>query len=337
MILFEVKTFIFQIWRAKMLLVFMHVLTHALLGAIILFLYKDIRNYSTPQKIILAVIGGSAGILPDIFGSRTSTPWSHSIIFAPILVLPVVLITKIIFRKLVWWKIWIVLTPAIIVGHILIDFLTHEVSIIYPFTQKEYAYVIFEAGDPWVWFPLLITLIIIVFSLKKNMVSIIIALSLVVSYMGLRSYSKSELESKLEDYYGEVNEIIVVRPPAENLINIKNPLDYLKWSYDLYSEQRVIRGFSPLIGDSLQTHTNSFYLEPQLIEVSASGPYRSGDGLRFNVIMEVRLDGNYYLVCEGIDSDDLRVFLQEFDGRWNEIQGTEMQSILEYYKENEEK
>lgn len=320
-----------------MLLLFMHVLTHALLGAIIIFFYKDARNYSIPHKIILAIIGGFAGILPDIFGSRASNLWSHSIIFAPILVLPVVLVTKLIFRKLVWWKTWLALSLATIIGHIFIDFLSHEVSLIYPLTQKQYEYVIFEVGDPWVWFPLLILLSIVIFSSKYTMSSILIVLLLVSSYMGVRAYSKYELASKLEGYYGEINEIIVVTPPAENLINIKNPLDYFQWSYDLYSEQRVIRGFSPLFGGSLQNHTNSFYPKPKLVEVNSSGPYRSGDDLPLNVIMEVRESSNYYLICKEINSNDSRVFHQELGGRWNEIHGTEMQSILEYFKENQEK
>ncbi len=313
-----------------MLLLFMHVLTHALLGAIIVFLLKDARNLSILKKIILAVIGGFAGILPDTLGFRTSTPWSHSIIFAPIFVLPVALVTKIIFREMIWWKIWIILTSATIVGHIIVDFLTHEVSLIYPLSQKQYAFVIFEAGDPWVWFPLMITLIIVIFSSKHSMKSIIIVLLLVGSYMGIRSYSKSELTSKLEDYYGEKNAIILVTPPGEYLMNIRNPLEYLQWSYDLYSEQRIIRGFSPLLGDTLENHTNLYYPEPKPVEVSINGPYRLGEDLRFNVIKEVREKGNYYLVCQEINPNNLRIFRQEVDGGWNEIQGAEMQRVLDY-------
>ena len=315
----------------------MHVLTHALLAAIIFFLYKDVRNASILPKIILALIGGFAGIIPDLFGSRNTSLWTHSIISAPLLVLPVVFITKIIYRKLVWWKIWIALASATIIGHIFIDFLTHEVSIIYPFTEKQYASIIFEAGDPWVWFPLLITLILLVFSSKKSLVSITIALSLVVSYFAIRTYSKYELESRLEDYYGEVNEIIAVTPPAEILINIKNPLDYLKWSYDLVSEQRAIRGFSPLFGDALQTHTNTFYPEPRVVKVDATGPYSSGDDFGFNVVMDVKLEGKYYLVSERINDDNLKVFRQEVDGRWIEILGTEKQVVMEQYEKSEEK
>ncbi|KOS60223.1 metal-dependent hydrolase [Lysinibacillus agricola] len=313
-----------------MLLLFMHVLTHALVGAVIVFLLKDARNLSIPKKIILSVIGGFAGILPDTLGVRTSTPWSHSILFAPIFVLPVALITKKIFREIIWWKIWIILTSATIVGHIIVDFLTHEVSLIYPLSQKQYAYVIFEAGDPWVWFPLMITLIIVIFSSKHSMKSIIIVLLLVGSYMGIRSYSKSELTSKLEEYYGEKNAIILVSPPGENLMNIKNPLEYLKWSYDLYSEQRIIRGFSPLLGDSLENHTNLYYPEPKPVEVSINGPYRSGEDPSFNVIREVRKSGNYYLVCIEENHNDPRIFRQEIDGRWIEVQGTEKLRVLDY-------
>lgn len=320
-----------------MLLLLMHVLTHALFGAIILSLLKDVRNLSIPKKIIISVIGGFAGILPDTLGFRTSSPWSHSIIFAPVFVLPVVLVTKAIFREMIWWKIWITLSLATIVGHIFVDFLTHEVTLLYPLSPKGFEYVLFEAGDPWVWFPLLIALIIVIFSTKYNRFSIFIVLLLVGSYMGIRSYSKSELTSKLEDFYEEPNQIILVTPPGEFLIDTKNPLDYLKWSYDLISEQRQIRGFSPLLGDSLQNHTNSFYPEPKPVEVDITGPYRSGGGISFNVVMEVRENDNSYLVCEVIDSTELRVFRQEKDGRWNEIQGTEMQGVLDYYKANENK
>ncbi|RUL54069.1 metal-dependent hydrolase [Lysinibacillus antri] len=323
-----------------MILLFMHVLTHALFGAIIVFLLKDAKNLSKSKKVILVVIGGFAGILPDTLGFRTSTPWSHSIIFAPIFVLPVVLITKVIFREMIWWEIWIVLSLATIVGHIFIDFLTHEVTLLYPLSPKAHEYVIFEAGDPWVWFPLMITLIIVIFSSNKRMLSIIIVFLLVGSYMGIRSYSKSELTSKLEDYYGEINQTILVTPPAENMIDTKNPFDYLKWSYDLYSEQRVIRGGSPLFAGSLQNHTNVFHPEPMPVMISVTGPYRTDGGdadQSFNVVMEVREDGNYYLVCEEMNSNNFRVFRQEIDGRWNEIQGTEMQEVLDYFKENEKK
>lgn len=315
-----------------MLLLFMHVLTHALLGAIIVFLLKDARNLSIPKKIILAVIGGFAGILPDTLGFRSSTPWSHSIIFGPIFVLPVVLVTKVLFREMIWWRIWIILTAATIVGHIMVDFLTHEVSLLYPLSQKQYAYIIFEAGDPWVWFPLMIPLIIVIFRSKHSLLSIIIVLLLVVTYMGIRSYTKSELASKLEDYYGESNEIILVAPPGEYLIDTKNPLEYLKWSYDLYSEHRTIRGFSPLLGDSLQNHTNFFYPEPQPVEVDNTGPYRPGGNQGLNVVKEVRENSNYYLICEGMNSNELRVFRQEVNGRWNEVLGTEMQRVLDYSK-----
>jgi hypothetical protein len=321
----------------KMLLLFMHILTHSLVGAVIVILLNDAKNLSLPKKLILSVIGGFAGILPDTLGFRTSTPWSHSIIFAPIFIIPVVLVTKYIFKEMIWWKIWFILTTATIVGHIIVDFLTHEVSLIYPLSQKQYAYIIFEAGDPWVWFPLMITLIIIFFSSRNSMLSISIVLLLVVSYLGIRIYSKSELISKLEDYYGEINEAILVTPPGEYLIDTKNPLDYLKWSYDLYSEQRIIRGFSPLLGDSLQIHTNSFYPEPKPIKVDITGPYRPGGDLSYNVMMEVRENGRYYLVCAKMNSDDFMVFRQEINGRWNEVQGAEMQSILDYFKKYEEK
>lgn len=88
----------------------------------------------------------------------------------------------------------------------------------------------------------MLTLIIVCFNSKKSMLSIIIVFLLVGSYMGIRSYAKSELTFRLNDYYGETNQMVLVTPPAENLIDTKNPFDYLKWSYDLYSEQRVIRG-----------------------------------------------------------------------------------------------
>ncbi|SOC45054.1 metal-dependent hydrolase [Ureibacillus acetophenoni] len=323
-----------------MLLLFMHVLTHALFGAIIVFLLKDARNLSIPKKLVLSIIGGFAGILPDTLGFRTSTPWSHSIFFAPIFVLPVVLVTKAIFREIIWWKIWIVLSLATIVGHIFVDFLTHEVTLLYPLSLKEYEYVIFEAGDPWVWFPLMITILIVIFSSKNRILSISIVFLLIGSYMGVRSYSKLELISKLEDYYGEINQNILVTPPRGNLIDTRNPFDYLKWSYDLYSEQRIVRGFSPLLGGTLQNHTNVFHQEPMPVVLSVTGPYRKAGGevdQSFNVLLDVRDDGNYYLVCEEMNSNHLKVFRQEIDGRWNEIQGTEMQRILDYFIENEKK
>lgn len=313
-----------------MLLLFMHVFTHALFGAVIVFLLKDARNLSIRKKIILSVIGGFAGILPDTLGFRTSTPWSHSILFAPIFTLPIALVTKKIFREILWWKIWVILTSATIVGHIIVDFLTHEVSLLYPLSQKQYAYVLFEAGDPWVWFPLMITLIIVIFSSKHSMKSIIIVFLLIGSYMGIRSYAKSELTSKLEEYYGEKNAIILVTPPGENLINIKNPLAYLKWSYDLYAEQRIIRGFSPLLGDSLENHVNLYYPEPKPVEVSINGPYRSGEDPSFNVIKEVRKNDNYFLVCIEGNHHEPRVFRQEIDGRWIEVEGTERLRVLDY-------
>lgn len=63
--------------------------------------------------------------------------FGHTLLFAPIIVLPV-LITKTIFREIVWWKIWIILSLATIIGHILVDFLTHEVTLFYPLSSKEY-------------------------------------------------------------------------------------------------------------------------------------------------------------------------------------------------------
>lgn len=53
--------------------------------------------------------------------------------------------------------------------------------------------------------------------------SIIIVFILVGSYMGIKSYAKSELTSRLNDYYGETNQMVLVTTPAENLIDTKKP------------------------------------------------------------------------------------------------------------------
>lgn len=313
-----------------MLLLFMHVLTHALFAAVIVFCYKDVRELSIPKKIIIMLLGGFAGILPDLLGFRSSTPWSHSIFIAPLIVLPVVAITKYIFKQFNWWKLWLSLSAATIFGHIIIDFLTHEVTLLYPFSKKEYEWIIFEAGDPWVWLPLLIALAFIIFSSKHAFKSILIVLLVVTSYLGMRAYSKYELIAQLEDYYDEANAIIVVSPPAEILINIKNPLDYLQWSYDLYSEQRSIRGFNPLFGESLETHVNLFYPEPVPIEVNEFGVSRPGGGLALEVLKEMKENNTHYLICKEINADAPIVFRKETDGKWHKVEGAEMQQILSH-------
>ncbi|NQX69769.1 metal-dependent hydrolase [Paenibacillus alba] len=314
------------------MVLFGHVLTHMLVSASLVILILDRNsNTSTIRRRLFFIISGSiAGVLPDILGPGTVYTWSHSIFLSPILVIPLVLVSRIVYKDKSLIRVWLSFTTALIIGHLLVDYLGHEVALFFPLSKMEISASILLLGDPWIWLPLAVG-VLIVFISPKRLLVLYTVLIIVFVYTGLRVCSKVNTEALIKSLYPDQSSTqYVVIPRTSNLIEELNPLDWLSWSFEVIGEYRVITGSVPLFGGSANTNFNVIFPHVGIITNVNNIVYRKGSSNTeqyFSVNYETYYNQQHYILAN--DSTHELVFAL-LDDKWIEVNGQLKETLITY-------
>ncbi|MBP2247370.1 metal-dependent hydrolase [Paenibacillus xylanexedens] len=178
------------------LYLFFHVLSHALLGAVIAYCFLPRATWK--DLMICLCSGALCGIIPDIFGDRSVAPWSHSILFTPLLALGIAYLTKLFYKKTSFKLFWGSSILSVLFGHLFLDYMGHDLPAFYPFSDKSYIMGAITLGDPWIWFPLSMGLGLSIFLRNKSKLPIITSILFIVGYIVFRIISKEIIEQKVQ-------------------------------------------------------------------------------------------------------------------------------------------
>ncbi|QPC47615.1 hypothetical protein [Mangrovibacillus cuniculi] len=247
-----------------MLLLFLHVLSHALVGALTLSFTVAVvgkKELTWKEKCILMFFGGVAGIFPDLLGNRTFSYWTHAIVFSPIIALPIGLLVRFVLTHVTFIVAWMCNSLAVIFGHLLYDSVGHGAPLIYPFSKEQISLHYLELGDPW--FLTLLCIMALSFLLSSHRIWIYkVAAIVAILFLSFKGVSKYWVEQQVEAAFALTEPYnITVYPPDEYLMTVTNPLDWAQWSFDIFSEQRYLRGYASLIGTNVDTHVNQLFEE----------------------------------------------------------------------------
>lgn len=253
-----------------MIVLFLHVLSHALVGALTLSCTIAVvgkKKLLLKEKIVLMFLGGVAGIFPDLLGNRTYSYWTHALLFSPIIALPIGLLVRYLVKHVTFIIAWLSSSFSIIFGHLLYDSVGHGAPLIYPFSKEQISLHYIELGDPWFFTLLCMMAISFLISSHRSLVYKVAAI-VAILFLSFKGVSKYWVAQQVEAAFSLTEPYkIMVYPPDEHLMDIANPLDWAQWSFDIYSEQRFLRGYSSLIGTNVYTHVNQFYEEKgQIVE-----------------------------------------------------------------------
>jgi hypothetical protein len=188
------------------------ILYHCIVGSCIAYLCINKNISSRKDSILFLLIGGFAGISPDITKELLNDNFCHSIWVAPIIGLIIALITRIFKSEIKLYRLWFSMTGAVIVGHLFMDYLDNGLPIFYPIIKNDYALDLVQKGDFFIGGILLIAVFISLALYRKMNVIILIGIIIVISYLGLRTFSKFEVHQELVKTYKGPNLKISIIP-----------------------------------------------------------------------------------------------------------------------------
>lgn len=229
------------------LYLFFHVLSHAVLGAAIAccFLPKN----SWKDRMIGLCSGALCGVIPDIFGDRSIAPWSHSVLIAPFLALGVAFLTKLFYKKTSFKLIWGSSTLSVWFGHLLLDYMGHDLPAFYPANDKFYIMGAITLGDPWIWFPLVVGLGWSFFLKSKSKLPVITSIIFVVIYLIFRVMAKEIIEHKVQVQYPVSEKSYITVEPDSHYEFPLNPSEWLKFRFEIISSHYSRGGDAGFFGE----------------------------------------------------------------------------------------
>jgi hypothetical protein len=219
-----------------------HGILHLSVGACITYVLLNKDYNSVAKRISILIIGGLAGISPDItkvFGDL----YGHSLFLVPIFGLIIMLIIRKLFLEISVFKLWVILSISVL-SHIFIDYLGNGVTLFYPFVTKEYDFHIIQ--DDLFLYILSITAIIAIFNRKGKLV-ILSSLLVVALYLGILTYSKIQLQQTLKSKYEEDEiTLLLVYPRWDN-----------RWEFMIRTNEQSIIGSAPIFRKDIQIERES--------------------------------------------------------------------------------
>jgi membrane-bound metal-dependent hydrolase YbcI (DUF457 family) len=210
------------------------ILYHWIVGSCIAYLCSNKKISSRKDSIFFLIIGGFAGIFPDISKVLLNDNFCHSIWVSPIIGLIIALITRIFKSEIKLNQLWFSMTGAVVVGHLFMDYLDNGLPIFYPIIKKEYAFDLVQKGDIFIGGILLIAVLISIALFRKMNVIILIGIIIVSSYLGLRTFSKFEVHQELIKTYKSPNLNISIIP--------QDIFSKYQWFYLVSSKNTSITG-----------------------------------------------------------------------------------------------
>lgn len=305
---------------------FFHLLTHILLS--ITIVYVIIPKTIFKNSFILLILGAFCGILPDILEILGIGPISHSILFAPVMILIISFITYFFIKEISFIKIYLSLFFALLLGHIFYDCLEHANKIFYPLSSNDFKLGIITHGDPWIWIPLLIGCIFVLLRNNNSKKYMKIIFLFIVLYLTFKATEKKlivnnlKLENKLSS-----SMILTVEPNATYDYPL-NPLDWLTFKFSSMNDYFTIRGYRGLFINKADNTWIDFYPDPTEI-LFLEGQYtRTNVTTSYIVIDYFNIDGTNNLLCKS--GNELYIF-KEVAQNWVEVIGEDKKKILETY------
>jgi membrane-bound metal-dependent hydrolase YbcI (DUF457 family) len=210
------------------------ILYHWIVGSCIAYLCINKNISSRKDSILFLIIGGFAGMFPDIPKVLINDNFCHSIWVAPIIGLVIALIIRIFKSEIKLNRLWFSMTGAVIVGHLFMDYLDNGLPIFYPIIKKEYALDLVQKGDVFIRGILLIAVFISITLYRKMNVIILTGIIIVSSYLGLRTFSKFEVHQELVKTYKGPKLIISIIP--------QDAFSEYQWFYLVSSNNTSITG-----------------------------------------------------------------------------------------------
>ncbi|UQZ36681.1 hypothetical protein C2I18_25995 [Paenibacillus sp. PK3_47] len=249
----------------------MHVGTHLLAGCFIasfVFMRQDI---SFKDKLMILGLSAFFGIFPDLLGTRDTSPWSHSLIVMGIVMVPVVYLLRFFLQKYSYPMLYVCFAGSVM-AHIFVDYLGHGVHLIYPFSRQAYTLPLIYLGDPTVWVPMLLGVVIFILPVvfKRKLIMNTLFAVFIVIYLGLKLATVAQIEQSISQKLTLTEEAgVKVYPLSE--YQVTSMTDFWKMGFDVIDKQRSVRGIVPLLGGDPHLHVNVFYLMEGDIVVSNTG------------------------------------------------------------------
>lgn len=309
-------------------MLFFHELSHALLGASIAYILLPHKTWK--YRMLSVVLGALAGLSPDLYGARDLNPWSHAILFSPLTGLWVALIGKLVLRRIPFKVIWGTSIVSLLIGHLLLDYMGHEVTLFFPFSRESVIGGAVTLGDPWIWLPLLIGLLIGLPLKYKSKMPVIIALIFVVFYLIFRLSGKVAVEHEIRlQYANSTQPVFMVEPEVYYDEYPLNPFKWLQFRFIILNQHRNLGGSGGIFGENIITRWNIFYPNSGELNYERNRYWRVGkqDELSFNVINELRIDDRHYLL--GTNKGKTALFKEIEVGYWDEVFGSEKEIIIQ--------
>jgi hypothetical protein len=266
-------------------------LAHVLLGSAVSYsIYRNGQIKLTRlQSILLLVIGGGAGIAPDITKWLLKDEIAHTLWFAPILGLLIALPFKRLFA-LKW--LWMGVTGSIIIGHILIDLIDNGVAIFYPFIHREVGIALIAKDDLFIPLCLFIAVALSLLFYKNIKKILIIGIAICFVYITFKSYLRMEVKKEISVSYSLPDLRVTVFP---------NSSVWRPFTYSIKSEFFSIGGTSS-INKNLAEEFNYFKINWKVIKQYEEGEY-------------------HYIICESIIGGPKHsVFRSKNGEEWEEVE-----------------
>ncbi|QUL54342.1 metal-dependent hydrolase [Paenibacillus tritici] len=303
----------------------MHMITHLLTGGFIASWVLMGKEISLKEKIIILGMTSLLGILPDLLGTRDISPWSHSIVVMGLVMVPVVYLLRVFLKRHTYAQLYICFAGSVL-GHILVDSLGHGVHLVYPLSKQAYTLPLIYLGDPTLWVPMLVGVILSLLPMVSERIRRFHTLLAVciVGYLGLKLAMLVQIEQTVPHKFKLTPAAVVQVYPLGDYL-VEGITDFWKMGFDVIDSQRTIRGIVTVLGGDMVLHGNGFFGREGKIVVSNTGK----DGLKqayrvppsdreayYEVIEEKNVGSAIILIVRDQEGVSRQYIYRE--GRWEE-------------------
>ncbi|MEI5909023.1 metal-dependent hydrolase [Bacillus spongiae] len=223
---------------------------HGATGAIVAYLIGH-RKMANKNVSKLLLFGFLAGLLPDLSLPLTLVTdnatiinnfylYGHSLFVAPSLSLGLAIVSRSFLPETKLSLLWVTLFLSLLIGHLFMDFLDNGLSLLYPLIDStDIGLNILTGSDGFIVIPFLILIVLLgsfqqTEKKKWQTTIIIIGLCITTAYIGLRGYSKIQLQNQLDNEFP--NGQITLEPTSGN------PFTNKQWTYVVDSGYLSISG-----------------------------------------------------------------------------------------------
>lgn len=215
---------------------------------------------SIGRRALLLLFGAISGLAPDLtkfFGDLLF----HSVFLVPLIGWILAYVYSMFQKELSFKRMW--LTFMISAGtHLLIDYIGNGVALFYPLIGHEYEFSVIDRDDPFVLFPMLLSVIIGLW-IRKGRYLVLAGVMTSIVYAGTLTYSKLDLEHSLKNRYGQDHMESLLTYPDHSSRH---------WRFMLRTESAAVFGRASLSGNRIVVDNESSFsdLRAEKAEADAS-------------------------------------------------------------------